>query len=136
MATQMTTMVEVTPRLEQYVEEREPACCPTISDEVETLEALESRVPDESVEAELSLVSVLADETRYRILRFLLESDERCVCEIDALLEVSDSAISHAMSRLVDAGLVTRRKEGRWRIYAATERAERLLAAVQSEVAR
>lgn len=127
-------MVEVTPRLEQYVEAQEPSCCPTIADEIASLEALETTVRDEAVDAELGLLSVLADDTRYRILRLLLESEERCVCEIDALLDVSDSAISHAMKRLVDAGLVTRRKEGRWRIYAATERAERLLEAVRAEV--
>ena len=127
-------MVEVTPRLEQYVEEQEPSCCPTISDEIESLETLETTVRAEAVDAELGLLSVLADDTRYRILRLLLESEERCVCEIDALLDVSDSAISHAMRRLVDAGLVTRRKEGRWRIYAATDRAERLVEAVRAEV--
>ena len=130
----MTTMVEVTPRLEQYVEAQEPSCCPTIAEEVESLEALETTMRDETVDAELGLLSVLADDTRYRILRLLLESDERCVCEIDALIDVSDSAISHAMTRLVDAGLVTRRKEGRWRIYAATDRAERLIEAVRGEV--
>lgn len=130
----MKGMVEVTQRLEQYVEAREPPCCPTIDDEVETLESLESSVENGAVEAELGLLSVLSDETRYRILRLLLESEERCVCELDALLDVSDSAISHAMRQLVDAGLVTRRKEGRWRIYAATDRAERVSDAIRMEV--
>jgi DNA-binding transcriptional ArsR family regulator len=43
---------------------------------------------------------------------------------------VSDSAISHALSDLRDAGLVTRRKDGTWRYYEATDRAEALLAAL------
>lgn len=127
-------MVDVTPRLEQYVESADLECCPTLDDELATLESLETTVQDSAMAAERDLLSVLADDTRYRILRILLESEERCVCELDALLDVSDSAISHAMSRLVDAGLVTRRKEGRWRIYAATDRAERLVGAVQEEV--
>lgn len=128
-------MVDVTPRLEQYVESADLECCPTLDAEVATLVSLETSVQDSAVAAERDLLSVLADDTRYRILRILLESEERCVCELDAFLDVSDSAISHAMSRLVDAGLVTRRKEGRWRIYAATDRAERLVRAVQDEVA-
>lgn len=127
-------MVDVTPRLEQYVESGNAACCPTLDAEIDTLADLESAVRDETIVAERQLLSVLADDTRYRILRVLLESDERCVCELDALLDVSDSAISHAMARLVDAGLATRRKEGRWRIYAATDRAERLVGAVREEV--
>lgn len=128
-------MVDVTPRLAQYVEAQDTICCPTLDEQVETLEALESSVSEDALADEMALLAVLADETRYRILRVLLESDERCVCELDALLEVSDSAISHAMRRLVEAGLADRRKEGRWRIYSATDRAARLVGAVQSEVA-
>jgi DNA-binding transcriptional ArsR family regulator len=128
-------MVDVTPRLAQYVEAQDTICCPTLDEQVETLEALESSVSEDALDDEMALLAVLADETRYRILRVLLESDERCVCELDALLEVSDSAISHAMRRLVEAGLADRRKEGRWRIYRATDRAARLVGAVQSEVA-
>lgn len=127
-------MVDVTPRLEQYVEEGGLDCCPTVEAEVESLEAIESTVTEESIRPEVELLSVFADATRYRILRVLLESDERCVCELDALLDVSDSAVSHALRSLVDAGLVDRRKEGRWRIYSATERAARLVDAVKTEV--
>jgi len=43
---------------------------------------------------------------------------------------VSDSAISHALSQLTDAGLVTRRKEGKWRMYRATPRANAVLVAL------
>ena len=127
-------MVEVTQRLEEYAGSETAADCPTLDDEVAVLEQVESAIDMESVASELALLSVLADETRYRILRILLESDERCVCELDALLDVSDSAVSHALRKLVAADLVSRRKEGRWRIYAATDRAERLVTAVRREV--
>jgi DNA-binding transcriptional ArsR family regulator len=53
-----------------------------------------------------------------------------CVCEINPIVDVSDSAISHALSDLREAGLVTRRKDGTWRYYEATERAKALLAAL------
>lgn len=128
-------MVEATPRLREYVDEAEVACCPTLDEELATLSAVETSVSEEAVGDELALLEVLADRTRYRILRILLESEERCVCELDALLEVTDSAISHALGKLVDADLVSRRKEGRWRIYAATERAERVIESIQQEVA-
>ncbi|PSP52205.1 hypothetical protein BRC60_00725 [Halobacteriales archaeon QH_1_68_42] len=53
-----------------------------------------------------------------------------CVCELSPLVAVSDSAVSHALSDLTEAGLVTRRKEGQWRHYDTTERADTLLGAL------
>ncbi|WP_394338698.1 ArsR/SmtB family transcription factor [Haloprofundus halophilus] len=50
-----------------------------------------------------------------------------CVCELEPALGVSQSAVSQALSRLYSAGLVSRRKEGRWRYYAATPRTEAIL---------
>ena len=55
---------------------------------------------------------------------------ELCVCEINLIVDVSDSAISHTLSDLYDAGLVTRRKDGTWRYYETTDRAEALLTAL------
>lgn len=66
--------------------------------------------------------AALGNETRYRLARALAVSEsDRCVCELEALVDVSESAVSHALSDLVDAGLVTRRKEGNWRYYDATD---------------
>lgn len=129
----MNYMVERTSRLEQYVCSADPPDCGPIDHEMASLSALESTARGERVTRELDLLSVLADPTRYRILRMLADTEELCVCELDAVLDVSDSAISHALRRLVDADLVTRRKEGRWRIYASTNRAERLLETVAAE---
>lgn len=127
-------MVEATPDLEEDVGSETAAECPTLEGEGAVLDQVASAIEGESLESELAVLAVLADETRYRILRILLESDERCVCELDALLEVSDSAVSHALRKLERADLVSRRKEGRWRIYAPTERAERLVSALRTEV--
>jgi DNA-binding transcriptional ArsR family regulator len=45
---------------------------------------------------------------------------------------VSESAVSHALADLVDAGLVDRRKAGKWRYYRTTDRAARLLDALDA----
>jgi ArsR family transcriptional regulator len=95
------------------------------------LEDLEAGTPLERVEAEASVFAALGSETRLRLVRLLVASeDELCVCELTPLVDVSDSAVSHALSDLADAGLVDRRSEGRWHYYAATPRAEALLAAI------
>ncbi|MFB6269878.1 MAG: winged helix-turn-helix domain-containing protein, partial [Halobacterium sp.] len=59
---------------------------------------------------------------------------ERCVCELEALVDVSESAVSHALADLVDAGLATRRKDGNWRYYDATDLAADVFDAAETGV--
>ena len=76
----------------------------------------------------LDVLSALANETRYRLVRALVATDgELCVCELNALSDVSESGLSHALSKLADAGLVASRTEGRWKHYRATTRAVALV---------
>jgi len=58
----------------------------------------------------------LADETRIRIVE-LLSHKERCVCELEQVLEVAQSRLSFHLKVLKDAGLLADRKEGRWMYY-------------------
>lgn len=77
---------------------------------------------------DVAILATLGNDTRYEALRIIVEADDDiCVCEIEPALGVSQGAVSQALSRLFSAGLVRRRKEGRWRYYTATERAEALL---------
>ncbi|MFA1610115.1 ArsR/SmtB family transcription factor [Halobellus rubicundus] len=79
--------------------------------------------------------AALGNETRYRLTRALALADEElCVCELEPLVDVSESAVSHALSDLVEAGLLTRRKEGNWRYYAATPLATALFETAEAEV--
>jgi ArsR family transcriptional regulator len=80
------------------------------------------------VATDAELLATLGNDTRYETLRLIAEADDEvCVCEIEPALGVSQGAVSQALSRLFSAGLVERRKEGRWRYYTATPRAERIL---------
>ena len=92
------------------------------------LEALKEEIDVERTDEDVDALSALSNDTRYLITRFLSAvDDELCVCELTPLLDVSESAISHALSTLVDAGMVERRKDGRWRYYRTTRRADALL---------
>ncbi len=83
---------------------------------------------DTEVATDVETLATLGNDTRYEALRLIAAADgEVCVCEIEPALGVSQGAVSQALSRLFSAGLVERRKDGRWRYYAATARAERLL---------
>jgi DNA-binding transcriptional ArsR family regulator len=118
-------------RLHRYMTQQVEDCCEAdVEARIETLQGYQSEV-EGTLEGDRSALKTLGNGTRYRIARLLVAADEElCVCEITPAVDVSDSAISHALSDLHDAGLVTRRKEGRWRHYAATPRTEALLAAL------
>ncbi|AGB15315.1 putative transcriptional regulator [Halovivax ruber XH-70] len=119
--------------LRRLLETQLDECCDAdVADRVRELESLDEAVPTDP-SADLDALSTLGNETRYRLVSLLVAAaDELCVCELSPLVDVSDSAISHALSDLTDAGLVTRRKEGTWRYYRSTERAEVLVAALDA----
>lgn len=61
-------------------------------------------------------LKTLADETRLRILA-LLTSDELCVCDLMAALELPQSTVSRHLATLRNAGLVEDRRQGVWMYY-------------------
>jgi ArsR family transcriptional regulator len=61
---------------------------------------------------------VLADEARLKILWLLFNHRELCVCDIMAVLGITQSKASRHLSNLRHAGLVTGRKDGLWSYYA------------------
>ncbi len=64
----------------------------------------------------LSITKALADETRLRALVSLREG-ELCLCQIIVVLKLAPSTVSKHMDILYQAGLVERRKEGRWHYF-------------------
>jgi len=63
------------------------------------------------------LFKSLGDQTRLKIL-FALSMNEMCVCDIAALLEMTQSAISHQLRVLRNVRLVKYHKEGKVVYYA------------------
>ena len=119
-------------RLQRYLSDERGSCTSdALEERLEELEELDAAVGGPDLEADVDLLSALSNETRYKIVRILHTADEElCVCEFAPLLDVSDSAISHALSQLTEAGLLTRRKDGKWRKYEATNRATAILIAL------
>jgi len=64
----------------------------------------------------ISITKALGDESRVRAL-MALKDHELCVCQIIDLLGLAPSTVSKHMAILTQAGLITRRKEGRWHFY-------------------
>lgn len=73
--------------------------------------------PDASwVEDATRLLKIIADPTRFRILS-ALNASELCVCDLAAVVGISESAVSHQLRLLRAHRLVTFRKEGRIAYY-------------------
>lgn len=70
---------------------------------------------------------LLGDPNRVRILYALLEAGELCVCDLAATVEVSETAVSHAMRLLKAAGIVRNRRAGRMIYYRLDDAHVRLL---------
>jgi len=119
-------------RLQRYLSDERGGCTSdALQERLEELEELDASIGGPDLEADVDLLSALSNETRYKIVRILHTADEElCVCEFAPLLDVSDSAISHALSQLTEAGLLTRQKDGKWRKYKTTNRATAILIAL------
>lgn len=80
----------------------------------------------------LAITKALGDEPRVRAL-MALRRGELCLCQIIDLLGLAPSTVSKHMTILHDAGLVQRRKQGKWHYYrlardGASPRVQRTLA--------
>lgn len=86
---------------------------------------------------------LLGDPTRWRILEFLADpilscstrADGICGCDLETLLGVTQPTVSHHMKLLVEAGLVTAERKGRWVFYELQPEAFRSLAAALGSIA-
>ena len=85
-------------------------CCEPILDT-----PLNEREADELAAA----FKALADPARLRLLSLIANASagEVCACELVPALGRSQPTVSHHLSTLVDAGLLTREKRGKWAWY-------------------
>jgi ArsR family transcriptional regulator, arsenate/arsenite/antimonite-responsive transcriptional repressor len=83
-------------------------CCSPIGDAV-----LSESDADELATA----FKVLSDPVRLRLLSMIANSDEACACDLTEPTGRSQPTVSHHLSLLTDAGLVTREKRGKWAYY-------------------
>ena len=72
-----------------------------------------------------AIFKAVADPARLRLLSIIASHDggEACVCDLVEPLELSQPTVSHHLKVLVDAGLVTRDKRGKWAYFAVVPEA-------------
>jgi ArsR family transcriptional regulator, arsenate/arsenite/antimonite-responsive transcriptional repressor len=79
-------------------------------------------------------LKALADPTRLRLVSMVAahEGAEACVCDLTGPLGLTQPTISHHLKILVEAGICTRDKRGKWAYYALVPGALDALSAVLS----
>jgi ArsR family transcriptional regulator, arsenate/arsenite/antimonite-responsive transcriptional repressor len=80
---------------------------------VPVLASLADKVSRELVQ----LFKLLADETRLRILYYLMQQDELNVRTLCRLLQQSQPAVSHHLALLREAGIIECRRDGKHNFY-------------------
>ncbi len=110
-------MVQNSLRSETLTDDDLDSCEATFIHE-ETVRAVRGQMPTPEVtRAVADFFRVMSDPTRMRILCALGRA-ELCVCDLAALLDMSESAVSHQLRTLRAARVVRNRREGRIVYYA------------------
>ena len=88
----------------------------------ERVAAARARLPTaEEGDRLTSVLSLIADPTRARLIYALDVVEELCVGDLALALHVSEDAVGYGLRVLRTAGLVTRRKQGRTVFYRLTD---------------
>jgi DNA-binding transcriptional ArsR family regulator len=91
--------------------------CENVSEYADKLKKMaDIAMSAETAKKRSRIFKALADDTRLRILG-LLAAREMCVCEVMVALELTQPTASHHLGILENAGLVKKRKEGKWVFY-------------------
>ncbi len=84
-----------------------PTCCVPVTDETLSVSEAQALAAD---------FKALADPVRLRLLSLIasVPEGEVCACDLTDPLGRSQATISHHLSVLVNAGLITREQRGKW----------------------
>jgi ArsR family transcriptional regulator len=82
-------------------------CCPQL---------LTSPIAEGEAEQLASTFKALADPVRLRLLSLIADAPDgtACSCDLEGPVGKTQSTVSHHLSVLADAGLITKEKVGRW----------------------
>ena len=108
-------------RLETLTGEDAACCVDDLRAEAEKVRARPA------FDAALLAAKAMSDEKRLLALALLKRRGETCACELQAALGLTHATVSHHMSCLLLAGLVTCERRGKWAYYALAPAARDLV---------
>jgi ArsR family transcriptional regulator len=113
----MESMPKLLPMIDSLAE---PCCAPLA----------EAPLSEDDAAVLAARLKAVAEPARLRLVSLVLASpgQEACICDLTGPLGLSQPTVSHHMKILVDAGLLTREKRGRWAYFRAVPKAFESLA--------
>jgi ArsR family transcriptional regulator len=69
----------------------------------------------------LKKVGAINDETRVKILKFILTNGEVCVCDIETSFEIGQSRVSRHLKILKEADFLNLERRGKWAYFSIKE---------------
>jgi len=109
------------------------SCAVRVVDADRVAAARDRLIPPPEVTRVTELFRLLGDPTRVQILYALSEAGELCVCDIAAVVDMTETSVSHALRLLRAAGIVRNRRSGRMVYYSLDDAHVRLLLDVSAE---
>ncbi len=97
---------------------QEAPVCEVVRVHPETVAALLPEV--QAIMGAGEILSMLADDTRFRIL-YALSRSELCVCDVAAIIESTTAVASYHLRLLYRTGLATYRRKGRLIYYSLSD---------------
>lgn len=82
----------------------------------------------------LQTIGSINDETRLKILRFIVVNGEVCVCDIENSFDMIQSRISRHLKILKDGGFLRVSRRGRWAYYSIREPLDKFRLNVLEEI--
>lgn len=105
----------------EKAEKMEVECCEYLCVHEDMVRKVQDTIPSsEDLSSLAELFRLFGDPTRLKIL-ISLSQHELCVCDLAALIEMSQSAVSHQLRLLKQARLVKSRREGKTMFYSLAD---------------
>lgn len=88
------------------------ACCAS---------GLTSEIDRDEAESLAKVLKAVAEPARLQLLALIRSGGERCACDLNEPVGLSQPTVSHHLKVLTDAGLITREQRGQWAWFRANE---------------
>ncbi len=83
----------------------------------------------------LQTISAINDDTRIKILNFIDNNGEVCVCDIENAFNMIQSRISRHLKILKEAGFLKVDRRGRWAFYSIRKPLDQFRQSILKEIA-
>lgn len=77
-----------------------------------------------------NILKAISDETRFKMIS-IIKKGEICACELPKLVKKTQPAVSQHLKVLMQAELVTMRKDGAKRLYSISRKGKKILRDVE-----